>query len=80
MPGAWSWPKGGARPDSVRAVYAQRDEARLLLPLGPQARQLRLDMWALAPKQSVTLIVDGRPVATQPLSTERSLLTFDLPS
>jgi hypothetical protein len=39
---------------------------------------VQLDMWALAPKQSVTLIVDGRPVATQPLSTERSLLTFDL--
>ncbi len=70
----WSPPGLGA------AVYAQRDEARLLLPLGPQARQLQLDMWALAPKQSVTLIVDGRPVATQPLSTERSLLTFDLPS
>jgi len=70
----WSPPGFGA------AVYAQRDEARLLLPLGPQARQLQLDMWALAPKQSVTLIVDGRPVATQPLSTERSLLTFDLPS
>jgi hypothetical protein len=70
----WSPPGLGA------AVYAQRDEARLLLPLGPQARQLQLDMWALAPKQSVTLIVDGQPVATQPLSTERSLLTFDLPS
>ena len=70
----WSPPGLGA------AVYAQRDEARLLLPLGPQARQLQLDMWALAPKQSVTLIVDGRPVATQPLSTERSLLAFDLPS
>ena len=37
-------------------------------------------MWALAPGQSVTLIVDGRPVATQPLSRERGLLTFDLPS
>jgi len=61
-------------------AYAQRDEARLLLPLRPQARQLQLDMWALAPKQSVTLIVDGRPVAAQPLSTERSLLMFDLPS
>ena len=70
----WSPPGLGA------AVYAQRDEARLLLPLGPQARQLQLDMWALAPGQAVTLIVDGRPVATQPLSTERNLLTFDLPS
>jgi len=70
----WSPPGFGA------AVYAQRDEARLLLPLGPQARQVQLDIWALATGQSVALIVDGRPVATQPLSTERSLLTFDLPS
>ena len=45
--------------DNGAAIYAQRDEARLLLPLGPQARQLQLDMWALAPKQSVTLLVDG---------------------
>ncbi|MCU0503306.1 MAG: hypothetical protein MUC51_16410, partial [Anaerolineae bacterium] len=70
----WSPPGLGA------AIYAQRDETRLLLPLGPRARQLQLDMWALAPKQSVTLIVDGRPVATQSLSKERGLLTFDLPS
>jgi len=70
----WSPPGLGA------AVYAERDEARLLLPLGPQARQLQLDMWALAPGQSVTLLVDGHAVATRPLSTERSLLTFDLPS
>ena len=79
MPGAWCWPKGGARPDSVPRSTHSEAEARLLLPLGPEARQLRLDMWALAPKQSVTLIVDGRLVAPQPLSTERSLLTFDLP-
>ena len=72
--------EGWSPPGLDAAVYAQRDEARLLLPLGSEARQVRLDMWALAPGQAVTLIVDGRPVATQPLSTERSLLTFDLPS
>ncbi len=71
--------EGWSPPGFGEAVYAQRGEARLLLPLGPEARQVRLEMWALAPDQQVTLVVDGQPVGTAPLPARRGWLAFDLP-
>jgi len=71
--------EGWSPPGLGEAVYAQRREARLLLPLGPEAHQIRLDMWALAPDQEITLLVDGRAVGAAQLSTQRGWLTFALP-
>jgi hypothetical protein len=71
--------EGWSPPGLGEAVLAQRTEARLLLPLGPDARQVRLDLWALAPDQRVTLVVDGRSAGTQPAPQARGWLTFDLP-
>jgi hypothetical protein len=69
----WSSPGFGA------AVYAQRQEARLLLPLGAAARELRLEMWALAAGQEATLFVDGRRVGAAPVAAQRQIITFALP-
>lgn len=61
-------------------VYAQRAEAHLLLPIGPAATQLRLRVGALTPGQRVTLTVDGRALAAQPLPETPAWLTFTLPA
>jgi len=71
--------EGWSPPGLGDAVYAQRHEARLLLPLGQDAQQVRLDMWALAPGQEVTLLVDGRAAGVAPVAMERHSVTFDLP-
>ena len=59
----WSPPAPGARladDGSAPPVFAERREARLLLPLGREAGQIRLHGWSFAPDQQVTLVVDGR--------------------
>ncbi len=61
-------------------VYAQRRETRLLLPLGPGAAQLRLHGRSLAPGQIVTLVADGRTLASRPLPMELTWLSFDIPA
>ncbi|MEJ5197623.1 MAG: hypothetical protein WHX53_01755, partial [Anaerolineae bacterium] len=61
-------------------VYAQRREARLLLPLGPTARRVRFDLWSVAPANELTLFVDGRLVGRSALPTTRSWVEFDLPA
>ncbi|MCX6028213.1 MAG: hypothetical protein NT169_02780 [Chloroflexi bacterium] len=61
-------------------VYAQRREARLLLPLGQGTSQLRLHARALAPGQTVMLVADGRTLASQPLPEEAIWLAFDIPA
>jgi hypothetical protein len=71
--------EGWSPPGLGDAVYAQRREARLLLPLGRDAKQARFDLWALAPGQEVTLLVDGRVVGSVPVALERQPVTFDLP-
>ncbi len=78
----WSPPMMGepAAADAPSPVYAQRREARLLLPLGTGSGQLRLQMWALAPGQWVTLVVDGRSSGVQALPEEPVELAFDLPA
>lgn len=72
--------EGWSPPELGEAVYAQRREARLLLPIGPDARQLRFDLWALAPDQEVTLVVNGREVGRMAVPLERTSVRFDLPA
>ena len=71
--------EGWSPPGLGDAVYAQRREARLLLPLGRDAKQVRFDLWALAPGQEVTLLVDGRVAGVAPVAMARSPVAFDLP-
>jgi hypothetical protein len=70
--------EGWSPPGLGDAVYAQRREVRLLLPLGRDAKQVRFDLWAPAPGQEVTLLVDGRVVGRAPVALERQPVTFDL--
>lgn len=72
--------EGWSPPELEEAVYAQRHAARLLLPLGPDARQLRFDLWALAPGQELTLEVNGRRVGRAAVPLERTSVVFDLPA
>ncbi len=77
----WSPPAlssdGGAEP---APVYAQRDEVRLLLPVGPEAATLRIQASALPANQTVTLWVDGRRLATRPLEQAPDWLAFSVPA
>ena len=87
---AEGWSPPGTADDSAGArhfgsawrleAYAQRREARLLLPLGQAATQVRLHARSLAPGQTVTLAAGGRTLAAQPLPQEATWLTFDLPA
>jgi len=72
--------EGWSPPGLGEAVYAQRREARLLLPLGPTARGLRFDLWAMAPDEEMAVYVDGRFVGRAALPTTRSWMAFDLPA
>lgn len=77
----WSPPAPAAGPDAEPPpVYAQRREARLLLPLGPGASTVRLLARALTDGQTVTLWVDGRRLGTQPLGRSPEWLAFDIPA
>ncbi len=78
----WSPPMMGepAAAEAAPPVYAQRRETRLLLPLGPDVGRLRLQMWALAPGQRVTLELNGRAAGIQALSEAPVELVFDLPA
>ena len=53
---------------------------RLLLPLGAEARQVRLRLSAFESGQAVTLIVDGRRIGAQPVTQAERWVTFDLPA
>ena len=75
----WSPPVlGPAGADA--AVYAQRDGARLLLPLAPEATRVRFYGRSVAPDQRLTLQVDGRIIASRAFSQETGWLTFDIPA
>ncbi|MCU0510637.1 MAG: hypothetical protein MUC34_20165, partial [Anaerolineae bacterium] len=60
-------------------AFAQRAEARLLLPL-QEAAQLRITASALAPGQTVRVIADGDDLGEQPLPFATTELTFDVPA
>ena len=66
----------GKAPD----VYAQRREARLLLPLAQEAGQLSFHAWSFAPGQEVTLAINGRAVGSQALPESPTWLTFTVPA
>ena len=79
----WSPPAPGAgiaTDGSVPPVFAQRREARLLLPLDRDAGQIRLHGWSFAPDQQVTLVVDGREAGVQLLPEAPTWLTFEIPA
>ncbi len=73
----WSPPAGGAHPTTV---YAQRREARLLLPLPSGATTVRFDGQSLAAGQRVTLLVDGRAIGEQPWPQGARQLEFAIPA
>jgi hypothetical protein len=60
-------------------VYAQRDEVRLLLPLGRGAATVRLRMGALVPDQEVAVWVDGQDIAMLALSMQPGWIGIDVP-
>ncbi|MCX7669035.1 MAG: hypothetical protein N2439_03050, partial [Anaerolineae bacterium] len=78
--GALVLAEGWSPAGSGEAVYAQRQEVRLLLPLGPTARAVRFELWALAPDIEMTLVVDGCPAGRVALPTVRSEVEFALPA
>ncbi|MGC8782342.1 MAG: interleukin-like EMT inducer domain-containing protein, partial [Anaerolineae bacterium] len=78
--GALVLAEGWSPPGLGEAVYAQRSEARLLLPLGPTARGIRFDLWAPEAGGEMVLWVDGRFVGRATLPTARSWVTFALPT
>ncbi len=61
-------------------VYAQRKEARLLLPLPTAEATLLLSGQALTAGQTVTLIVNGHRIGTQPWPPEPTALAFTVPA
>ncbi|MGQ9490611.1 MAG: interleukin-like EMT inducer domain-containing protein [Anaerolineae bacterium] len=73
----WSPPTAGPAPT---AVYAQRREVRLLLPLPATEATLQLSGQALPAGQYVTLIVNGRHVGTQAWPPEPTTLAFKVPA
>ncbi|MGE5603132.1 MAG: interleukin-like EMT inducer domain-containing protein [Nitrososphaerales archaeon] len=64
--------------DNPLGLFAQRPEARLLLPLGPGASTLRINAGALVPEQRVTLIVDGQEVGSAALAMQPGWLEFPI--
>lgn len=75
----WSSPPFDADREP-RAVYAQRKEVRLLLPLPTTGATVRLSGQALAPEQTVTVIVNGRRIGTQPWPQAPTTLAFTVPA
>ena len=61
-------------------VVAERPEVRLLLPLGPGAERVRIRAGSLVPDQQATLLVNGQPSGTLPLSMEPGWLAFEVPA
>lgn len=78
--GAMVLAEGWSPPGLGGAVYAQRRETRLLLPLGPTARGLRFDLWAMAADTTMSVYVDGRFIGRAVLPTTRAWVTFELPA
>lgn len=60
-------------------AYAQREEARLLLPIGDARAQIILAAQTLVPDQRVRVIADGDDLGEQALSFSKTTLTFDVP-
>ncbi len=75
----WSPPPFAAGP-AAGPVYAQRREARLLLPLPVSEATVRLSGQALAPGQTVTLVVNGRALGTQSWPQAPTTLDFAVPA
>jgi Interleukin-like EMT inducer len=70
----WSPPVGGA------GVYAERPEVRLLLPLPPERTKVRLHGRSLVPNQQVSLVVNGREIASGLMPDQPGWLVLDVPS
>jgi hypothetical protein len=76
----WNNPPANLPEGAEPTVLAQRDEARLLLPLPKTATRLDLTGWSFAPDQQVTLVVDGHAAGTQHLPESPTTISFDVPA
>jgi hypothetical protein len=71
--------EGWSPPTGQPGVYAQRLETRLLLPLPSQKTQIRLYGRSLTPNQQVSLVVNGREIASGLMPDENGWLALDVP-
>jgi hypothetical protein len=71
--------EGWSPPAGEPGVYAQRSEVRLLLPLPAEKTKIRLKGRSLAPSQQVSLVVNGREIASAFMPDEPSWLALDVP-
>jgi hypothetical protein len=69
----WSPPTGGP------GIYAERSEVRLLLPLPLERTKVRLEGHSLAPNQEVSLVVNGREIASGLMPDQAGWLALDVP-
>jgi hypothetical protein len=71
--------EGWSPPAGEVGSYAERLEARLLLPLPPERTKVRLYGRSLVPNQQVSLVVNGREIASGLLPDEPGWLALDVP-
>ena len=64
--------------DEPLPAFAQREEARLLLPIG-DATRLRMVASALMPRQRMRVTVDGDDLGERAVSFAKTELLFDIP-
>jgi hypothetical protein len=72
--------EGWSPPSGEPGVYAERPEVRLLLPLPPERTKVRLKGRSLAPNQEVSLVVNGREIASGLMPDQPGWLTLDVPA
>jgi hypothetical protein len=71
--------EGWSPPTGKPGIYAERSEVRLLLPLPAERTKVRLNGRSLAPNQQVSLVVDGREIASGLMPDEPGWLALDVP-
>jgi hypothetical protein len=71
--------EGWSPPAGTPGVYAQRPEVRLLLSLPRERTKVRLHGHSLAPNQQVSLVVNGREIASGLFPDEPGWLALDVP-
>jgi hypothetical protein len=72
--------EGWSPPAGVAGVYAQRPEVRLLLPVPSGRTKVRLQGRSLVPNQQVSLVVNGREIASGLMPDQPGWLVLDVPA
>jgi Interleukin-like EMT inducer len=72
--------EGWSPPADEAGVYAQRPEVRLLLPVPSGRTKIRLQGRSLAPNQQVSLVVNGREIASGLMPEQPGWLALDVPA